>query len=202
MQLSPWAVGCFSFNANKIITTGGGGMLVTQSASIAKKAKHLSMQAKKNSFFWEHDDIGYNYRLPNISATIGIFQMKRINSILIKKKYMNGYYQKIFKNDSLFNLVETNLLHNKWMNLLKIKSNKNILKKLLIYLNRKKIEVRPVWKLLHEQKKFKNFEKFKIIKAKKLIEKHICLPSGIDLNKKKLTIVFECIKEFQKSYLK
>ena len=195
-------VGCFSFNANKLITTGGGGMLVTQNSKIGKYAKHLSMQAKKNNFYFEHDELGYNYRLPNISATIGISQMVRIKNILVKKQKINDFYEKIFKKDIFFSLVPSDRLNNQWINLLKINTKKkNVLNEILSYLNKNKIEARPVWKLLYKQKQFKKFEKYKIFNAEKIIKNHICLPSGIDLNTKKLLTVVSFIKKFQNNNL-
>lgn len=79
-------IGCFSFNANKIITSGCGGMIVTNKKTIYKKAKFLANQAKKNSIFFEHSDIGYNYKLPNINCAIGYSQILRINQFKKNKK--------------------------------------------------------------------------------------------------------------------
>lgn len=191
--------GCFSFNANKIITSGGGGMIVTQNPSYAKKAKHLSTQAKKNNFYFEHDDIGYNYRLPNILATIGLFQLRRIKKILKYKKQLRNNYKKIFNKNKFFNIIHTNEHENNWLNILKINiTDKKILKQLLFYLNKNGIESRPIWQLLHKQKKMKNFQKYKITKAEKIINTHICLPSGLEIKNIDIKKIYSYIEKFQK----
>ena len=78
--------GCFSFNGNKLITTGGGGMIITDDEKLAFLAKHITTQAKSDSFEYYHDMIGYNYRLTNVSAAIGVAQMENISSFIKKKK--------------------------------------------------------------------------------------------------------------------
>ena len=195
-------VGCFSFNANKIITTGSGGMLITQNSKIANKAKHLSTQAKKNNYYFEHDEIGYNYRLPNILATIGICQLKRIKEILSKKKKINNFYKKVFMKNDFFKIISDDTNSNNWINILKIQSNKKgLIKELLIYLNKNHIEIKPIWKLLHTQKKFKKFQTYKINKAYNLINSYVCLPSGLDLNNHDLKKVYYYINNFKNNIL-
>ena len=194
-------IGCFSFNANKIITTGGGGMLVTKNTKFARRAKYLSTQAKKNNIYFQHDDIGYNYRLPNILATIGLYQLKRFKKILKKKKDTKNKYLNIFKNDTFCNLLGSNHIENNWLNILKINSNsKKVIKNLLIFLNKNNIETRPIWKLLHKQKKMRKYQSYKIVNANIILNSHICLPSGLNITSKDIRKVYLNILKFKKLY--
>ena len=191
--------GCLSFNANKIITTGGGGAIITNNKKIAEEALYLTTQAKDDSIKFVHNEIGYNYRLTSLSAALGISQINEINKKLKIKKKIYNFYKKKFNNNKNYNIAKVpNIsLNNHWMNILQINSNKKGLKdKLVKKLIKKGIQVRPVWKLNHEQKPFKNFEKYKISKALKLFDKSICLPSGIDINQKKINFI---LKELMKS---
>ena len=191
--------GCLAFNANKIITTGGGGAIITNNKKIAEEALYLTTQAKDDSIKFVHNEIGYNYRLTSLSAALGISQINEINKKLKIKKKIYNFYKKKFNNNKNYNMAKVpNIsLNNHWMNILQINSNKKGLKdKLVKKLIKKGVQVRPVWKLNHEQKPFKNFEKYKISKALKLFDKSICLPSGIDINQKKINFI---LKELMKS---
>lgn len=86
-------LGCFSYNGNKIITTGGGGMIVTNDEALAKKAKHLTTQAKADAFEYFHDEVGYNYRLVNVLAAIGVAQMEQLPGFLARKAEIDAYYR-------------------------------------------------------------------------------------------------------------
>jgi len=90
-------IGCFSFNGNKIMTTGGGGMLVTHDLALAQKAKHLTTQAKLPGYAYFHDEVGYNYRLTNLAAALGVAQLERLNSFLTKKSTIAHRYDTAFK---------------------------------------------------------------------------------------------------------
>ena len=87
-------MGCFSFNGNKIITTGGGGVIVTNDEELAKRAKHLTTQAKSDPFEYLHDEIGYNYRLVNVLAAMGVAQMELLPSFIKRKKEIDALYRK------------------------------------------------------------------------------------------------------------
>ena len=189
-------VGVISFNANKIITTGGGGMLLTNSKKIALKAKHLSTQAKKDSVFFIHDDVGNNSRMTNISAALGISQFKNLKKIISQKTKIRTQYKKKLKDISDITLAETPSYskNNNWMNV--IKSKKKIqLKKMVKNFYKNKIQVRPVWKLNHLQKPFKSYQKFNITKAKYLYERSLCLPSFPHLSEKEISLIVDVFNE-------
>ncbi len=89
-------MGCISFNGNKIITCGGGGMILTNSDKYAKQAKYLSTQAKDDPFYFLHNEIGFNFRLTNIQAAIGLAQLEKLEEIKAKKDKIHDFYQKLF----------------------------------------------------------------------------------------------------------
>ena len=178
--------GCLSFNGNKVITSGGGGMILTKNKSLALKAKSLTTQAKKDPVFFIHDDIGYNYRLTNIQAAIGVGQLENIKKIIYLKKEIYLYYKKLFKNNKNcdFKKIKSNATSNYWLNLVEIKSvkNKNDLKKIIYNLSSNGIESRPIWHLNHLQKNYLKCQRYKITNANKLVLKTLCLPSSAQLS--------------------
>ena len=183
-------LGCLSFNGNKIITTGGGGMILTNDESLAEKAKYLTTQAKDDPIRYVHDEIGYNFRLTNIQAALGVAQLEQLPSILKRKKEIYDFYQSTIENIDGLSLskVPDYADSNHWMNLLKIDSkvynqDREVLMKRL---EGNGIQTRPVWKLNHEQKPYKDCQYYKIEKAKKLVKNSLCLPSSSNLSNKNL----------------
>lgn len=189
--------GVFSFNANKIITTGSGGMIVTNNHKLALKAKYLSTQAKDDSIYFIHNEVGYNYRMSNISAAIGFSQISQIKKIIYTKKKIREFYKK--KINCLNNLKIASTpkysLNNNWLNILqlsdKIMNKRNYIIRELI---KNKINVRPIWKLNHQQKQFKKYETYKINNAQDLVKRSICLPSSAVLKNKDLNKIVKKIK--------
>ncbi len=185
--------GCISFNGNKIITTGGGGIILTQNKKIAEKAKHLTQQAKKNIWF-EHDEIGYNYRMNNIQAAIGLGQIESFNELKKRKKNIYKNYSNLFNKNIEFSFLKHNIRSNFWMNVIKIKNfNKIKLKKLINLLNEKKIEARPIWMPNHLQAKYKIFQSYKIKKASKFFNQSLCIPSSVELTNSDIKIIYKTI---------
>ena len=191
-------IGCISFNGNKIITAGSGGMILTNNNSYAKKIRYLIKQAKDNDFEYIHNNIGYNYAQTNIQAALGLAQFEKLKKILIKKKKIYENYNNLLKNNSSFSMyqVPKYAKNNHWLNILKIEKsnhvNRNKLMKLFI---KDKIFVRPVWYLNHLQKEFKACQNYKIINAPILLEKSICLPSSYHLRKIDLNRIISVIKK-------
>ena len=147
-------LGCFSFNGNKIITCGGGGVIVTDDEELAKKAKHITTQAKADSFEYFHDQIGYNYRLTNVAAAIGVGQMEQLPEFLKRKQEIKDFYFDSLSNvgDIQFQKTEENVQPNWW--LFTIKSGKQ--KELLATLNGNKMQSRPFWVPMNQLPMFKN----------------------------------------------
>jgi len=189
--------GVISFNGNKIITAGNGGMILTNNLKLAKRAKYLSTQSKDDSIRYVHNEIGYNYRLSNINAAIGLSQMDKINHLIIKKNKIHSYYkQKISKIKGVRLL--SNPKHSKsnnWLNIISIDdtykySIDHLLKKFL----KNNIEVRFVWFPNHKQEHLKKFQTYKINMASNLIKRSLCIPSSSFLSKKYLDMVINCLK--------
>lgn len=189
-------IGCFSFNGNKIITTAGGGAVVSDKKYFIKKVTYLSNQAKEDSIEFIHNEIGYNHRLSNIHASIGLGQIENMKNILIKKKKIHEYFaSKINKIRGLKLLKPpTYSISNYWLNILKINKKRYDKNSLINKLNKKNIHVRPIWIPNHLQKPFLKFERYKIIKANEIYNNYICLPSSTSLNKKNINKIISYIK--------
>ena len=191
--------GCISFNVNKIITSGGGGAIIFKNKKYLKKIKLLINQHKNDSLFFIHNDIGYNYGLLNTNAAIGYVQLKKINSILLKKKEVFQNYRNYFNNSKKFEVLQSlnNTKPNHWLNVIILKSK--ILKKKfdnkIKYLNKKGIQVRPLWRPNHLQKYLKKYQRYNIQQATKLSKRVICLPSGSSLKVKDQIKVCNSINE-------
>ena len=191
-------LGCISFNGNKIITTGGGGMILTDDEALAEKAKYLTTQAKDDPIRYVHDEIGYNFRLTNIQAALGVAQLEQLPDILKTKKEIHHFYQKELESiDGLsISKAPDYADNNHWMNLLQIDSNVygEDREMLMKRLGENSIQSRPVWKLNHEQKPYKDCQYYKIEKAKELVENSLCLPSSSNLTNKNFNKVIYCLE--------
>ena len=183
-------LGCISFNGNKIITTGGGGMILTDDEALALKAKYLTTQAKDDPIQYQHNEIGYNFRLTNVQAAIGVAQMEQLDKILEKKKKIHKFYKKKTYRINGIRLAKTPNYsqNNYWLNILQIndrvygQSSQDLIKSL----NLNKIQTRPVWLLNHKQKPYKDCQNYMIDKAEILHSDSLCLPSSINLKKQDL----------------
>jgi perosamine synthetase len=147
------STGCFSFNGNKLITTGGGGVIVTDDEDLAKKAKHLTTQAKSDPFEYIHDEIGYNYRLVNVLAAMGVAQMEQLPQFIQRKKDIAQLYKEQLNGvgDIRFQKITENVDCNMW--LFTVMSDKQ--KELLKILNAHQMQSRPFWVPMNQLKMFK-----------------------------------------------
>jgi len=190
-------LGCLSFNGNKIITTGGGGMILTDNEEYANRAKYLTTQAKDNKLRYIHNEIGYNYRLTNIQAALGVAQLEQLLNYLNIKKKNYEFYKKNIDQIPGLHLAEVPgyAENNYWMYALQI--DKNIYKKdreeLMSCLSGHKIQTRPVWYLNHLQKPYKNCQNYKIEKALELLEKTLNIPCSINLKKQDIERILEVL---------
>jgi perosamine synthetase len=189
--------GCLSFNGNKIITTGGGGMILTSDSNLAEKAMYLTTQAKDDEKRYIHNEIGYNFRLTNIQAAMGVAQLEQLPSFLeIKKKNFANYRNIINKIPGLHladgpGYAENNL----WMYALQL--DKRVYGKdrdeLMAHLSGMGIETRPVWYLNHLQKPYKIYQCYKIEIAYRMQEKTLNIPCSVDLTDKVITGIVETL---------
>lgn len=181
-------LGCYSFNGNKIITTGGGGMIVTNDSGYARKAKYFTTQAKDDEVRFVHDEVGYNYRLTNIQAALGVAQLERLlDFINIKNENYNLYKKNINKIAGLcLAEVPGYASNNHWMYPLLIDKEKYGIDRetLMKYLSENGIQTRPLWFLNHLQKPYMKCQNYKVEKAYELLEKTLNVPCSTNLTKK------------------
>lgn len=175
-------IGVLSFNGNKIITTGGGGMLIFNDVDLAKKAKHLTTQAKVNHP-WEfsHDDIGYNYRMPNINAALGVAQLEQIERFLIAKRKLAHEYQVFFEQLGIKFVTEPKYAKsNYWLNSILLKNRKER-DEFLIYTNKNGIMTRPVWELMNRLPMFMDAQCGDLSNAEWIADRLVNISSSIIL---------------------
>jgi aminotransferase in exopolysaccharide biosynthesis len=192
-------VGCLSFNGNKIITSGGGGMILTNDMKLARKAKYLSTQATDDSVRYIHNDIGYNYRLTNIQAAVGLAQLEKINLFLKKKKKIYEFYKKKIKLIKGLSIPErpSYAKNNNWMMSIIIDKKKYGMNKdkLINLLKKKYIQSRSMWLPIHLQKEYRNFERYKISNAIKLFKNSINIPCSTNLTSEQASQVIKVLKD-------
>ena len=168
-----------SFNGNKIITTGGGGAILTNNKIFYEKAKHLSTQAKiSHPWRFIHDEIGYNYRMPNINAALGIAQLENFDKIInVKRKIALKYKNHFLNTDIKFVDEPKNSVSNFWLNSILLK-NKNEKEKTIKFLNDLNIKVRGCWDLIHTLKMYKNCYSYNLKNSKYIFDRLVNLPSS------------------------
>jgi len=172
-------IGVLSFNGNKIITTGGGGMLLFQDEVLANHAKHLTTQAKlPHPWEFAHDEIGYNYRMPNINAAIGLAQLEQLDGFLNDKRKTAESYMRFFeKTDIDFFSEQRNARSNYWLNCILFK-NKAERDEFLKFSNENGVMTRPAWQLLNSLPMFKNCYTDDLKNSTKLSECLVNIPSS------------------------
>lgn len=192
--------GAYSFNGNKIITTGGGGILVGKSSEDIKKAKYLSTQAKDDGLYYVHDNIGYNYRMTNLQAALGVAQLERLEEFIeIKIKNYESYKVKI-SNINGFSLLKfnDNARNNHWFYSLYIDNDKLNRDELLQYLLKNQIQTRPIWKLIHTQKPYIYNQAYKIEKAIKYYNKILNIPCSSNLQEESIGYIVNVLGHLKK----
>ncbi len=188
--------GCLSFNINKIVTSGGGGAILTQKKKDYLKIKKIINQAKSDPFYFIHDEIGYNLGLSNIHASIGYSQMKKFNFIINLKRRIYSFYYKILKSNKNYEILKNPdyCFSNRWLTIIKISNSKINREALFKKFKDQNIEVRPLWQLGHKQKYLKKYQAYEIKNANKLLNKIICLPSSYFLKRSELIRVIKCLE--------
>ena len=173
-------VGVFSFNGNKIITSGGGGVIVTDDEELAKKAKHITTTAKiPHPYEYVHDEIGYNYRMPNINAALLVAQMENLDEFLKIKRDLAKKYEEFFSSIGIEFVKEPqNAKSNYWLNAIKLE-NKTKRDEFLECTNKNRVLTRPVWRLINKLLMYKNAQKSELKNAEYLEERIVNIPSGV-----------------------
>ena len=183
--------GVFSFNGNKILTTSGGGMLISENKKWIEKAKFLSTQAKENKLWYEHKTYGYNYRMSNVLAAIGVAQMEVLQKRVDKKRQIFEWYKEFLTCNIEFMPEIPNSKGNRWLTtfLLKNKNTMNVIKAL----DDKGIESRPLWKPMHLQELFKGADNLVDGTSEKFFNTGMCVASGTTLEKKDIKMIAQII---------
>lgn len=191
--------GAYSFNGNKIITTGGGGMVVGRDKKALEHLKYMSTQCKDDAHFYIHNEIGYNYRMTNVQAAIGVAQMEELEEFISRKNKNHELYKELLadtKNGYILSFRD-NTRSNKWFYsfvLNKKVCNKPV-KEYIVGLQEEGIQTRPIWGLIHEQKPYVNELAYKIEKAKYYSERVINLPCSTNITEEQIKLVCEKVKE-------
>ena len=196
-SIAPLSV--LSFNGNKIITTSGGGMLVSNNEKLVEKSRFLANQARENQIYYEHHELGYNYRLSNLLAALGTAQLTKLDKfILAKRKIFQYYVDNLSYIDGIdFILEGDDCISNCWLTTIKCDLNKIDRDKIIENLSIQNIESRPVWKPMHMQRLYKDFEyisKDNLDISGSLFNSGLCIPSGIDLTIEDQNKIIDIIK--------
>ena len=172
-------IGTLSFNGNKIITAGGGGCIITNNKTLARKAKHLSTTAKvPHKWEFNHDMIGYNYRMPNINAALLVAQLENLDKFITNKRKIASSYEKFFKEiEYTFFKEPVHSRSNYWLNTLIFKDRQQR-DKFLEETNNKGVMTRPIWQLMNKLEMFKDCQCTDLENAKYLEERSVCIPSS------------------------
>lgn len=173
-------VGVLSFNGNKILTTGGGGMLVFQDEDLAQRARHLTTQAKiPHPWEFLHDEVGFNYRMPNLNAALGLAQLEHLQEFVVAKRELALEYHKLFQNSELSFVVEpSHAESNYWLNAIILK-NKEVRDRFLHYSNERGINTRPAWRLMNELPMYNRCQVGDLTNAKAIAATLVNIPSSV-----------------------
>jgi len=190
-------IGVYSFNGNKIITTGGGGMIVSDDEELLKKAKHLTTQAKSDELYYAHDEIGYNYRMTNLQAALGLAQLEQLETFIKTKKENYKIYKEKIEEIPGLSILDFKICirSNHWFYAMKCDDEYPLNKDEIIkYLASKGVQSRPIWGLISDQKPYLNSQAYKIEKAKYYIENIVNIPCSSNLSQEDVLYVIECLR--------
>jgi aminotransferase in exopolysaccharide biosynthesis len=173
-------LGVFSFNGNKIVTSGGGGAIVTNDMQLGIKAKHLTTTAKvPHQYEYVHDDIGYNFRMPNINAAIACAQLEQLNSFILNKRNLASEYSIFFESIGLkFRTELPNTKVNYWLMCIELE-NKKDRDSFLKETNKNKVMTRPIWQLIFKSPLYSNFQRDSQQNAIYLENRIVNIPSSV-----------------------
>lgn len=176
-------IGVYSFNGNKIITTGGGGMLVSDNTSYLERARHLTTQAKSDELYYCHDEIGYNYRMTNLQAALGLAQLEQLEEFISIKADNYKCYQHYISELPGMRLLpfREGVRSNYWFYALYIDGTVMNRDEWIHFLAGHGVQTRPIWGLIHEQKPYKDSYTYEIVKAKNYWKHVVNIPCSTNL---------------------
>lgn len=199
--------GAYSFNGNKIITTGGGGAITAKRKEETAYIRYLSTQAKDDPHYYIHDAVGYNYRMTNVQAAIGVAQLEELPEF-IKRKNVNYHYykQKLDRNDMEMRLLSfrSGTSSNQWFYAVELPIEKmdcdlrTVIEELQ---NQREVQTRPIWGLIHEQRPYRNALIYRIEKADYYSQRIINIPCSTQLTMQEMELVVEAIRDIIRKHI-
>ena len=188
--------GAYSFNGNKIITTGGGGAVTAGEEKMVAYLKYLSTQAKDDPLFYVHNEVGYNYRMTNLQAALGVAQLEMLDEFINRKNANYDAYKEQFTGAKNCRLLEfrKGTCPNKWFYALELNLQKHTLREVIAYLQEKGIQTRAIWGLIHEQKPYAGETAYCIEKAQYYSKCILNIPCSTNLKKDDLLYTAQTIR--------
>lgn len=189
-------VGVYSFNGNKIITTGGGGMMVSDREEFLKEARHLTTQAKTDELYYIHDKIGYNYRMTNLQAALGLGQMEQLEKFIETKSQNYALYQSLIDGMEGYSILpfRPGTRSNHWFYSLLCAEGRQVRDELISRFSEHNIQTRPIWGLIHQQKPYVNSRSYQIERAAYYWEHVVNLPCSTSLQTEQVRRVVEVLQ--------
>ena len=196
--------GAYSFNGNKIITTGGGGALVARNTEHAKHAKYISTQAKDDVHYYIHNEVGFNYRMTNLQAALGVAQMEELPEFIMRKQRNYAQYQTLLKNSGMGYLMpfREGTESNQWFYAFVLNRNivKAELREIITALEKRGVQTRAIWGLIHEQRPYVSCAAYEMEKAKYYSERVINLPCSTNLTSEDIEYVVNTLEDVLHSF--
>lgn len=196
--------GCYSFNGNKIITTGGGGAITSNNPAVVDHLRFLSTQAKTDPHYYIHDELGYNYRMTNIQAALGVAQMEELPEFVLRKQRNYDLYRNLFEGFRYASLMpfREGTSSNKWfysvcIDRVHIKAS---MRDIIIACHDQGFETRAIWGLINEQKPYEGEETYKLEKAPYYANRILNIPSSTQISESEIIYVAEQVKQILRSF--
>lgn len=196
--------GAFSFNGNKIITTGGGGAVTANDSGKVAHMRYLSTQAKNDPHYYIHNEIGYNYRMTNLQAALGVAQLEKLPEFIRRKQDNYELYKNMFKGFELGNIMDfrEGTFSNKWFYSLEINRKKvsTPMREIISELEKRNIQTRAIWGLINEQIPYQNEMAYRLEKAPYYADRILNLPSSTNISEEEIIYVVKRIKEVLEAF--
>ena len=191
--------GCYSFNGNKIITTGGGGAVTSRNSATVDHIRFLSTQAKTDPHYYIHDEVGYNYRMTNLQAALGVAQLEELPEFIKRKQKNFDLYKSEFEGFKYGKLIDfrSGTESNKWFYSIEIDREhvKASMREIIISLEKDKIQTRAIWGLINEQKPYEGEVTYKLEKAPYYAERILNIPSSTQITEEEIKYVADKVKQ-------
>ena len=191
--------GCYSFNGNKIITTGGGGAVTSGNSATVDHIRFLSTQAKTDPHYYIHDEVGYNYRMTNLQAALGVAQLEELPEFIKRKQKNFDLYKSEFEGFKYGKLIDfrSGTESNKWFYSIEIDREhvKASMREIIISLEKDKIQTRAIWGLINEQKPYEGEVTYKLEKAPYYAERILNIPSSTQITEEEIKYVADKVKQ-------